>query len=236
MVNVESIRTVVGVIGNVISFGLFASPMPTFWRIIQNKAVEEFSFLPYVATVMNCLFWIFYGLPVVHPDSTLVVTINSIGLALELCYLGIFIYFSEAKRWKVVGFVCFELVFIGAIAAVTLTQFHTYTKRSMFVGIFCVVFGVMMYASPLGIMKRVIQTKSVEYMPFWISVAGFLNGLCWLCYALLKFDLYITIGNGSGAALGAIQLALYAFYYKSTPKKGRKKKTSEVQLPNASPV
>lgn len=57
--------------------------------------MEEFKPDPYLATVLNCLLWIFYGLPFIHPDSLLVVTINSIGLALELIYLTIFFVYAK---------------------------------------------------------------------------------------------------------------------------------------------
>lgn len=234
MTGADTARTVIGVVGNVISFALFASPSPTFWRIWKKRSVEEFSPDPYLATVMNCMFWIFYGLPVVHPNSTLVVTINSIGLAVELIYLTIYFVFAPNKgRLKVIGVLCLELAFMAAVVVVTLTKLHTHASRSNLVGIFCVVFGVLMYASPLTIMKKVITTKSVEYMPFYLSLTNFLNGLIWLTYALIQFDLYITIGNGLGAVSGAIQLILYACYYKSTPKdkEGKEKgKSSEVEL------
>uniref|UniRef100_A0A452ZPK4 Uncharacterized protein n=1 Tax=Aegilops tauschii subsp. strangulata TaxID=200361 RepID=A0A452ZPK4_AEGTS len=37
------------------------------------------------------------------------------------------------------------------------------------------------------------KTRSVEYMPFVLSLVNFLNGCCWTGYALIKFDLYITV-------------------------------------------
>ncbi|KAI4983703.1 hypothetical protein ZWY2020_025569 [Hordeum vulgare] len=86
----------------------------------------------------------------------------------------------------------------------------------VFYGILCVIFGSAMYASPLAIMGKVIKTKSVEYMPFFLSLVSFLNGVCWTSYALIKFNLYIA--NGLDALFG---LVLYACYYKSTPKKDK---------------
>lgn len=38
-----------------------------------------------------------------------------------------------------------------------------------------------------------IKTKSVEYMPFLLSLVSFLNGCCWTAYALIRFDLYVTV-------------------------------------------
>ncbi|KAG9132488.1 hypothetical protein Leryth_008405 [Lithospermum erythrorhizon] len=167
---------------------------------------------------MNCLFWIFYGLPIVHPDSTLVITINAIGLFLELSYLLIFFIYTHKKyRIHIVAGLLAEVILLAIVAAPTLKLCHTHAMRSMVVGIVCIVFGVIMYSSPLSIMKKVITTKSVEFMPFWLSVAAFSNGVCWTVYALLQFDLYILISNGLGAVSGAVQLILYACYYKRKP-------------------
>ncbi|KAF8407931.1 hypothetical protein HHK36_007071 [Tetracentron sinense] len=216
---------------NVISFGLFISPVPTILKIIQKKSVEEFKPDPYLATLLNCMFWIFYGQPFVHPHSTLVVTINGIGFALEFLYTtDFFIYSNNNKqRLRIFGIFVGELLFFMTIATLTLVFAHTHEKRSMIIGTLCVVFGVMMYCSPLTIMHKVIVTKSVEYMPFFLSLANFLNGSVWLTYALIRFDLYITISNGLGAVSGAVQLILYACYYKSTPKRSSNE-SSEVQM------
>ncbi|XP_051116746.1 bidirectional sugar transporter SWEET7-like [Andrographis paniculata] len=226
-------RTVVGIVGNVISGLLFLSPCPTFWRICKKKDSEEFHPYPYLACVMNCLFWIFYGLPIVHPDSTLVITINGAGLFLELCYLTIFFFYTNKKnRGIIVMFLLAEFALLGAIAAVTLLCFHTHAKRSMFVGIICVVFGVIMYGSPLSILRQVVKTKSAEFLPFWLCLAGFANGIVWFTYANLKtFDPYIATANGIGGVLGLIQLCVYSYYTWIYPKFCSKDdKPAEVQL------
>ncbi|VAI60053.1 unnamed protein product [Triticum turgidum subsp. durum] len=180
MVSADVARNIVGIIGNVISFGLFLSPVPTFWRICKAKDVQEFKPDPYLATLMNCLLWFFYGLPIVHPNSTLVLTINGIGLVIEGAYIIIFIIYA-AKNTR----------------------------------------------------GKVIRTKSVEYMPFFLSLVNFLNGLCWTGYALIKFDIYITIPNALGTIFGLIQLILYGYYYRSTPKKGKNVELPTVLTKNA---
>ncbi|KAF8696836.1 hypothetical protein HU200_036475 [Digitaria exilis] len=229
MISPDAARNVVGIIGNVISFGLFLSPVPTFWRICKAKDVEEFKADPYLATLLNCMLWVFYGIPVVHPNSILVVTINGIGLVIEAAYLTIFFLYSDGRKRKRAFLVlAVEIVFVAIVVVSVLLAAHTHEKRSMIVGILCVIFGTMMYASPLTVMKQVITTKSVEYMPFFLSLVCFLNGLCWTAYALIRFDLYLTIPNGLGTLFGLAQLILYACYYKSTPKKTKEK---NVELP-----
>ena len=74
---------------------------PTFYKIIKQKSVEEFKADPYIATVLNCAFWVFYGMPFVHPHTLLVVTINTVGLVFEFFYLAIFfIYATNNGRVK----------------------------------------------------------------------------------------------------------------------------------------
>lgn len=59
-----------------------------------------------------------------------------------------------------------EVAFIAAIVVVTLMVFHTHDSRSNFVGIFCVVFGVLMYASPLTVMVRALLVFFLPPSPY----------------------------------------------------------------------
>ncbi|EPS63243.1 hypothetical protein M569_11543, partial [Genlisea aurea] len=52
--NTHLARTIVGIIGNVISFFLFLSPVPAFIRIWKNKSVQSYKSDPYIATILNC--------------------------------------------------------------------------------------------------------------------------------------------------------------------------------------
>ncbi|KAH6828499.1 Nodulin MtN3 family protein [Perilla frutescens var. hirtella] len=207
-------RFIVGVVGNVISLLLFLSPGPTFLRIWKNKSTEEFHPYPYLASMMNCMFWVFYGLPVVHPDSILVISINSTGLLLESIYLTLFLCFTTKKNRMIIAFFLLgEIALFAVVAVFTLFCFHSHASRSMFVGIICVVCGIIMYGSPLSVIGQVIRSKNPEFMPFWVCLAGFLNGIVWFIYAFLKsVDPYIATGNGIGAAFGLFQLSVYVYY------------------------
>ncbi|KGN59657.1 bidirectional sugar transporter SWEET5 [Cucumis sativus] len=214
MVSADLARFIVGVIGNVISFGLFLSPVPTFYEIIKKKSVEEFKPDPYIATALNCMFWVFYGMPFVHPDSFLVITINSVGLLLEIIYLTIFFLYADYRgRTKVCISLLIELILVSIVIHITILALQGTKNRSLMVGIICDIFNILMYVSPLTIMKKVIKTRSVKYMPFPLSLASFFNGCIWMSYALIKFDIYILICNGIGVISGLLQLFIYAYYY-----------------------
>lgn len=213
----DTARTIVGILGNIISCFLFLSPVPTFLKIHKEKSVMAFKPDPYIATVLNCAVWILYGMPFVHPDSLLVITINGIGFVIEAVYISIFFIYSDwPKRRKILIALLVEFLFMIVVIVITLVCLHGTKARSMFVGILCIVLNIAMYASPLTVMTRVIKTKSVKYMPFFLSLANLANGLVWFSYALIKFDPYILVPNGLGCLSGLVQLGLYAAYYKTT--------------------
>ncbi|CDP12369.1 unnamed protein product [Coffea canephora] len=216
MAHKELARTIIGVIGNVISFGMFVSPTPTFVNIWKAKSVQHFKPDPYLATILNCAMWVFYGLPIVKKDSILVSTINGVGLVIEAIFVTLFIIHSNwQKRRKIFIFLAGEAAILAIVIVVALTALHG-SKRSLFVGVLCTILNIGMYLSPLTVMSRVIKTKSVKYMPFWLSLANFVNGAVWFSYAFLRFDPWLVIPNGLGTVGGLIQLILYATYYGST--------------------
>ncbi|XP_009588446.1 bidirectional sugar transporter SWEET4-like isoform X1 [Nicotiana tabacum] len=226
--NKEIARFAFGVIGNIISLILFLSPLPTFVRIRKKKSVERFSAVPYLATFINCGLWVLYGIPLVHPHSILVVTTNGTGFAIEGVYLTLFLLYSDRKkRTKIFLIIVGEIIFLASLAILVLTLVQTHAKRSAIVGSICIAGNILMYASPLAIMKLVITTKSVEFMPFFLSLFSFLNGVSWTTYALIPLDAFVLAPNSMGIALGLAQLLLYAMYYKSTKRQNAGRKAEE---------
>ncbi|KAF3332612.1 bidirectional sugar transporter SWEET4-like protein [Carex littledalei] len=172
--------------------------------------------------------WVLYGLPIVHPHSILVITINGAGMLIEISYILLFILYSQGRtRLQVLLMFVASIISVAVIASLVIMLAHTHERRSMIVGIICVVLCIIMYAAPLFVMKMVIQTRSVEYMPLFLSLASFFNGVCWTAYALIRFDPYIIIPNGLGVALASAQLLLYAIYYKSTQRQIEARRNKE---------
>jgi solute carrier family 50 protein (sugar transporter) len=214
------VKVVFGVLGNITAAFLFLSPLPTFWRIVRNRKVEAFSGVPYLTAALNCSLWTFYGLPVVD-FQVLLVTINAAGTGLELFYITVYLLFSEGKpRLKVVKlFIAMALGFI-VMAGLVLGLVHDLNTRRAILGVLGATLATLMYGAPLTIMKMVIETKSVEFMPFLLSLFVFLNSLAWTIYAIMpKKDFYVLVPNVIGLVLGTGQLVLYAIYRRSTQQK-----------------
>ncbi|KAA8546509.1 hypothetical protein F0562_002752 [Nyssa sinensis] len=219
----DTLHFVFGIFGNATALFLFLAPLITFKRIVINKSTEQFSGIPYVMTLLNCLLSAWYGLPFVSPHNILVSTINGTGAAIELIYVLIFLIFAPNKeKRKIFGLFTFVLAVFSAVAFVSLFALHG-NKRKLFCGFAATIFSIIMYASPLSIMRIVIKTKSVEFMPFFLSLFVFLCGTSWFIYGLLGKDPFVAVPNGFGCGLGAAQLILYAIYRDN---KGETKKAS----------
>ncbi|KAL5983698.1 hypothetical protein ACLOJK_017789 [Asimina triloba] len=79
--------------------------------------------------------------------------------------------------------------------------------------------------------RTVISTKSVEYMPFLLSLFLFLNGAVWTFWSFLEKDYFVGIPNGIGFILGTAQLLLYAIYMNADGRKGEYSNLSDAAEP-----
>jgi solute carrier family 50 protein (sugar transporter) len=62
---------------------------------VKKRSVGDYSGIPYVCTLLNCLLWVVYGLPWVK-FQVLVVTINAAGCFIELIYIAF--YLKNAQK------------------------------------------------------------------------------------------------------------------------------------------
>jgi len=203
-----------GISGNFFALGLFLSPIPTFSRITRNKSTEQFSGLPYIFALLNCLICTWYGIPVVSHDNILVTTVNGTGAIFQLFYILLYIAYSQKEaRVKMVTLLLLVLGIFSSIVLVTY-EFMRQPLRKMFVGFLSVFSLISMFASPLSIIKLVIETSSVEYMPFYLSLSTLLMSVSFFTYGFLGQDPFVYVPNGIGSVLGIIQLGLY-FHYRN---------------------
>ncbi|KAF5442232.1 hypothetical protein F2P56_034916 [Juglans regia] len=133
----ERLRLAVGVMGNAASLLLYTAPILTFSRVIRKKSTEGYSCVPCVIALLNCLLYNWYGLPVVSKrwENFPVISINGLGILLELSFIVIYLWFASARgKMKV---------------AVTVTPVIIVYHRKLFVRSVGLVASVAMYGSPL---------------------------------------------------------------------------------------
>ncbi|CAA2980919.1 Bidirectional sugar transporter SWEET14 [Olea europaea subsp. europaea] len=213
-----------GILGSIVSFMVYLSPVPTFYRIYQKKSTEGFQSVPYVVGLFSSVLWIYYAF--LKPNTTLLIIINSVGCFIQAIYICFYLFYATKNdRMQTVKLVLLLNV-IGFGLIVLLTHFLTKgTQRAQIVGWICLVFSLLVFVAPLGILRKVIRTKSVEYMPVLLSFFLTLSAIMWFFYGLLSKDYNIAIPNILGFSFGIVQMVLYVIY------KNAKKKVVEEKLP-----
>ncbi|KAH7425499.1 hypothetical protein KP509_11G057800, partial [Ceratopteris richardii] len=213
----ESIAFIIGVIGNVTATLVYASPMVTFYRIAKKKDSGSFSPIPYITTLLAASLWTYYG--VVKPKGLLIASTCSIGMLLQAFYIAIYIlYATVPKRMRAIKLLVISWIAFMAFLLSTLFG-SSGDKRLTIIGYICAINSIINYASPLSVLRKVITTKSVEYMPFLLSLSIFVNGGTWVTYSFIVKDAFLRVSTGISWLFGTLQLLLYVCYYKRTPKK-----------------
>ncbi|XP_034588189.1 bidirectional sugar transporter SWEET3a isoform X3 [Setaria viridis] len=192
---VPSIRVILGIIGCAVCMLLYSAPILTFKRVIKEASVGEFSCIPYILTLFSCLTYSWYGFPVVSSGwkNLTVFLISSIGVLFEISFISIYLWFAPREKKKlVILIVSLVLAIFGMTVLISSFTIHTHHIRNVFVGSIGVLSAMLMYSSPLVAVKQVVRTRSVEFMPFYLSLFSFLTSLIWMVYGLLGRDPYIT--------------------------------------------
>ncbi|KAB2053645.1 hypothetical protein ES319_A12G201900v1 [Gossypium barbadense] len=200
-----------GLLGNISSFVVFLAPLPTFIRICKKKSTEGFQCIPYVVSLFSAMLWIYYAF--VKSGAFLLITINSFGCVVETIYIAI--YIAYASKQSKISTLRMLILLDGVVffSILLLIQFLTKgSNRVEFLGWICVVFATSVFAAPLSIMRQVIITKSVEFMPFHLSLMLTFSAIAWLLYGIFLKDLHIAIPNVLGLVFGLLQMVLYAVY------------------------
>ncbi|KAK4436832.1 Bidirectional sugar transporter SWEET10 [Sesamum alatum] len=205
---------VFGLLGNIVSFLVFLAPLPTFYQIYKRKSTEGFQSVPYVVGLFSAMLLIYYAFLI--PDSTLLITINSFGCFIETVYICFYLFYAPKTARLQTVMLLFLLNVVGMGLIVVLTHFLAKDSiRAQIVGWICLIFSLSVFVAPLCVVRQVIRTKSVEYMPFLLSFFLTLSAVMWFFYGLLRKDYNIAIPNVLGFIFGLLQMALYFVYKKA---------------------
>ncbi|XP_027190265.1 bidirectional sugar transporter SWEET10 isoform X2 [Cicer arietinum] len=201
---------------------VFLAPVPTFYQIYKKKSTEGFQSIPYVVALLSAMLWIYYALAK-REHSFLLLTINTFGVGVESLYIAIFLVCASHKaRLSTIKLLVLCNVFGFGGMVVSTLYLTKASERISIIGWVCLVFNIGVFASPLGIIKKVIETRSVAFMPLSLSFFLSLNAIMWFFYGFLLNDYYIALPNTLGFLFGIVQMVIYLIYKNSNevdPKK-----------------
>ncbi|XP_074836878.1 sugar transporter SWEET1 isoform X3 [Carettochelys insculpta] len=173
--------------------------------MFRTRSVENVQFLPFLTTDVNNLSWLTYGC--LKQDWTLII-VNTIGAALQTLYILAYFSFSPEKRrvllqslallgMLILGYCYFSLLIPDA------------NVRLARLGLFCSVFTISMYLSPLADLAKIIRSRSTRCLSFPLTVATFLTSTSWTLYGFQLSDLYIMVPNVPGIITSLLRFWLF---------------------------
>ncbi|KAL2519745.1 Bidirectional sugar transporter SWEET15 [Abeliophyllum distichum] len=215
-----------GLLGNLVSIGVYLAPLPTFIRIYREKSTMGFQSFPYVIALFSSMLWMYYAF--LKKNAILLISINSFGCVIETVYIFLYLlYASKKARNHTIKLLSFMDVALFVI--IFLVSFFVFKGeiRVQVVGWICVAVSVCVFAAPLSIVFRVVRTRSVEFMPFPLSFSLTLSAIMWFAYGVFQKDRCIALPNVLGFVLGVLQMMLYGIYRNSKPVLNEEKKIPE---------
>ncbi|XP_053133522.1 sugar transporter SWEET1 isoform X3 [Hemicordylus capensis] len=187
------------------TLGMFGTGLSDLQRMYTARSVENIQFLPFLTTDINNLSWLSYGF--LKGDWTLII-VNAIGATLQTLYVLVYFYFSPEKRSVLLKTLALlAVLLLGYCYFNMLVQ--DVTLRLARLGLFCSLFTISMYLSPLADLAKIVKTQSTQCLSFPLTVTTFLASASWTLYGLLLQDLYIAVPNVPGIATSMVRFWLF---------------------------
>ena len=198
----------VAALGSVVGIMMSLSPVPTFIDIaIYSKTTGGYTVAPYISSVCCSSIWLTYAILAGSSKSDLI-PLNALSIAIYIVYCLVFLTYAD-NRQEILRTYTAALLIIASIAALA-----TLAQSLLLIGILAIAANCLMFAAPLAIIKEVVKTKSVRYMPFLMSFMSFLCASVWLTWAIMAQDFFVMFPNALGTLFGLAQLVLYSVYWR----------------------
>ncbi|KAL0729145.1 hypothetical protein Bca4012_025238 [Brassica carinata] len=149
------LSTVFGIVGDIISFMLCLTPIPTMIRIHNRKSSEGDHSLTSVIALLSATLWIYYS--VISMQGKLLVGVNYMSCVIHISYISFYLFYAPKKEkvltLKLVLIV--DVVLFGALFLLTYFLLHG-AKRIEVLGYVCVVYAVCSVGFACGTVQMVI--------------------------------------------------------------------------------
>jgi len=219
------------------SIVLVMAPLPTIQKISQERSVGSLPLLPYSSLVGNAFVWVIYGtniksfkdvlcvvqnfisqtlwLGLLKSDAKVYIP-NTVGVILGTYYFSQYMkYCQKSPRSSSSGLIEQHLLGVAALISCTLLLTATFTRKvaTSIIGKLGVLLCILLFASPLSTLKKVLETKSAKSIPLPFTIACMLNCFLWSVAGVGDMkDFNIYAPNILGLASSIAQLMLKLMY------------------------
>jgi len=195
------VKNVFSLLGPLCFIGLQMSSLSTAFTIVEKKTADKLSPIPFASLFTNCIIWTLYGF--LKLDNTILIP-NGLGVFVSIFCLWAYHTNTIHKPIK-------EYLIVALICGVC---FHLVSsKQDQMIGLIGCALSVILSGSPLAVVKTVIIEKSTAALPFWTSLATWMNNVSWILYGyFVTNDKYVYLPSLLGFVLSSIQMMLFLKY------------------------
>jgi len=201
-----------GVLAPFTSIAVCLAPIPTINKIVRDRSVGSLPLLPYSSMFVNGFVWVVYGMLIHAPNVWLS---NAVGMTLGLYYSRVFKLYCPQNARDLPGTISqhmqaasIMIVFTSLISMILPTK-----KASPIIGLEGVIICIILFASPLSALRKVVETKSSKSIPLPFTMAVLVNCICWIVYGTMDLkDPNIYAPNSLGLLFSLAQLLLKMIY------------------------
>ncbi|KAM6219069.1 sugar transporter SWEET1 [Rhynchocyon petersi] len=190
------------------TLGMFSTGLSDLRHMRVTRSVDSVQFLPFLTTDINNLSWLSYG--VLKGDGTLIV-VNTVGAVLQTLYILAYLHYCPRKQVLLLQTATLLAVLLLGCGYFWLMVPNSDTRLQQ-LGLFCSVFTISMYLSPLADLAKVIKTQSTQRLSYPLTIATLLTSASWTLYGLRLGDLYIMVPNLPGILTSVIRFWLFWKY------------------------
>lgn len=211
---------IVPIIGDILLFALFLSPLPDVLRIQKAKKLGDFDPIPYAMMVVNCSAWTIYGLQFEAPTIFFVCLPNMIGIPVGF-YTFAVTYPLSSEEVRNSMHRIMSMLTMGIVPFLFFVYASTGGKSPFpeLLGTVIVFAQLSFFASPLNSILEIIRTKSSSSIHLGLAITGTASSLLWSSFGLVTGDWFMFIPNFCSVTLGVTQLSLRMIYGGRSTKK-----------------
>jgi uncharacterized protein with PQ loop repeat len=207
----EFILKVLAIGSNVL---LQLSPMRLVTEFRLRKSTGDLSVFPLIALTACGFQWSFYGYFAFNVTGNsgflMLVYANILGFVLGCYYvLNFTIYSNQRSTWAILRdptLIILSIMFM--IEVVWCNGTRNFETSLKFSGGLSALLSVLVSASTMVAIPKVLSSNSLESLPVDMVVASFGSSVLWLACGYLLGDPWVWAPNASGVIIGAMQIGV----------------------------
>jgi len=194
-----------GVLVYTLNLILWIAPIKSMMNLYKSKDLWQVPYNFYMISLVNCLFWIVYGLQInIWP----IWAVNIPGLLSFMGCIILYLFFIKMKTYEFV----IMIIALPFKTSLIFFIFYYYVDQEIN-GYIAMSANILMFIMPSEQIYHVVKSKNNVYIELWLAIAIFINSSAYFVYGiLLGHNWDIIIPNGLGFCIAISQLVVWYKY------------------------